>query len=74
MASRQQYAIARTASGRLSVQHIVRDFGGVTSCGVTMLRWRIHWSSRPIEELLCQRCARIKAKSAHGRTHLKAVS
>ena len=49
------FVVARTASGRPSLQHITLDLD-TTKCGMDISRWSRAYSSTPIKEILCKKC------------------
>lgn len=52
------YVIARTNSGRPSLQHLLPPgVGSVTACGVDVSNWSRAYTHQPIPQVLCLRGA-----------------
>lgn len=51
------FTIARTASGRPSLQHLMEEGSwDTTACGLPVGRWSRAWQHDPIKEVLCKKC------------------
>jgi hypothetical protein len=54
------YVIARNNSGRPTLQHrLVDGTSGFTLCGLEMYNWSRGFQKKPIEQVLCKRCAKL---------------
>lgn len=49
------YALARSASGRPTLQHRTNDMNR-TLCGLDMRGWSRAYQGYPIKEILCKKC------------------
>lgn len=53
------YVIARTASGRPSLQHILSAYRpGYTQCGQGTTHWSLAYQPEPLLPVLCKKCDR----------------
>ncbi len=51
------YVLARTGSGRPSLQHVTEDMDS-TRCGMQISLWSRAYQSTPIKEILCKKCGK----------------
>lgn len=56
------FVVARTGSGRPSLQHFTEDHE-VAICGLDMTAWSRHYTRYGFKEILCKNCARKLAKT-----------
>jgi len=57
------FIVARTTSGRPSLQHAVDGYlEDTTSCGLDITGWSRAYQSIPIPQILCKKCGRTAAK------------
>ena len=52
------YALARSATGRPTLQHRTTDMN-TTLCGLDMTSWSRAYQATPIREILCKKCRKI---------------
>lgn len=52
------YALARSATGRPTLQHRTTDMN-TTLCGLDMTSWSRAYQAVPIREILCKKCGKI---------------
>ena len=52
------FIIARGANGRPTLMHRLGIIQAFTACGVSIMGWSRAYSTEPIPQLLCKRCAK----------------
>lgn len=48
------YVVARNASGRPTLQHLLLPGTNATACGWSVLEWSRAYQAKPIEAILCR--------------------